>query len=49
MFKIKNILVSNKIVNEADFSTNRVFENTLNAKTFDILRYLLPSNVSTSL
>ncbi len=49
MPKIKSVLTSNKIVNEADFSTNRVFENTLNAKTFDILRYLLPSNVSTSL
>ena len=41
--------IQNEIVKESDFSSQRVFENTLNAKTFDILRYLLPSNVSTSL
>ena len=46
---VKEVLVQNEIVKESDFSSQRVFENTLNAKTFDILRYLLPSNVSTSL
>jgi hypothetical protein len=47
--KVKNILAENNIVNKSDFSSDRAYDNTLNAKTFDILRYLLPTNVSTSL
>jgi thymidylate synthase ThyX len=47
--KVKDILAQNNIVNKADFSSERAYDNTLNAKTFDILRYLLPTNVSTSL
>lgn len=47
--KVKSVLEKNKIVNRAEFSSDRSYDNTLNAKTFDIVRYLLPSNVSTSL
>lgn len=47
--KVKDVLVKNNIIKESDFSSSRAFENTLNAKTFDIVRYLLPSNISTSL
>lgn len=46
---VKESLVKNGIINEKDFSSYRVFERTLNAKAFDIVRYLLPSNISTSL
>lgn len=49
MPKVKDILEKNNIINKDEFSSQRAYENTLNAKTFDILRYLLPSNVSTSL
>ncbi len=47
--KVKEALATNKIVNKKEFSSDRVYENTLNAKTFDIVRYLLPANVCTSL
>lgn len=47
--KVKENLEKNKIVSKDEFSSDRAYENTLNAKTFDIVRYLLPSNVSTSL
>jgi len=46
---IKISLVQNNIISEKDFSSSRVFENTLNAKAFDIARYILPSNITTSL
>lgn len=46
---LKDILVQNKIFLPENFSNQRVYENTLNAKVFDIARYLLPSNVITSL
>lgn len=49
MPKVKETLTKNWVVKREEFSSDRAFENTLNAKTFDILRYLLPSNVSTSL
>lgn len=49
MPKVKETLAKNWVVKREEFSSDRSFENTLNAKTFDILRYLLPSNVSTSL
>jgi hypothetical protein len=47
--KVKDVLAKNGIVKEEEFSSPRAYDNTLNAKTFDILRYLLPTNVSTSL
>lgn len=47
--KIKDSLIKNKVINRDEFSSDRAFENTLNAKMFDIIRYLLPSNVATSL
>lgn len=47
--KVKEALEKNKVVNKDEFSSDRAYENTLNAKTFDIIRYLLPANVATSL
>lgn len=47
--KVKEILAQNGIVKKEEFSSERAYDNTLSAKTFDILRYLLPTNVSTSL
>ncbi len=47
--KVKEILAQNEIVKREEFSSERAYDNTLSAKTFDILRYLLPTNVSTSL
>ena len=47
--KVKLALEANKIVDRSEFKSDRSYENTLNAKTFDIVRYLLPSNVATSL
>jgi len=49
MPKVKAVLEKNNVIKKEDFSSHRVYENTLNAKTFDIMRYLLPTNVSTSL
>jgi hypothetical protein len=49
MPKVKEVLKLNSIVKREEFTSDRSFENTLSAKTFDIMRYLLPSNVSTSL
>ena len=46
---IKEILVANKMIVESDFKRKSAFERTLNAKVFDIVRYLLPSGVSTCL
>jgi hypothetical protein len=46
---VKETLKENQVVNREEFTSDRSFENTLNAKAFDIMRYLLPSNVSTSL
>lgn len=47
--KVKQALEDNKIVNREEFTSDRAYDNTLNAKTFDIVRYLLPANVATSL
>ncbi len=47
--KIKNAIAQNLIIKENDFESPQAFQRTLNAKVFDILRYLLPSSVSTSL
>jgi hypothetical protein len=46
---VKEALKNNEVVKREEFTSDRSFENTLNAKAFDIMRYLLPSNVSTSL
>lgn len=46
---IKEILVANKVIKKEDFKREDAFERTLNAKAFDIVRYLLPSGTSTSL
>ena len=46
---VKDSLEKNEIIKKWDFSSDRAYANTLNAKAFDIMRYLLPTNVSTSL
>lgn len=46
---VKKALQDNQIVKREEFTSDRSYENTLNAKVFDIVRYLLPSNVCTSL
>jgi len=46
---VKEVLIQNNIIKKEDFSSIKSYENTLNAKVFDIMRYLLPSNVATSL
>lgn len=46
---IKELLVANKIIKKEDFQRESAFNNTLNAKAFDICRYLLPSGVRTCL
>lgn len=46
---VKKALETNKIVSREEFTSDRSYENTLNAKVFDIIRFLLPSNISTSL
>lgn len=46
---VKEALSKNEVIKREEFASDRAFENTLNAKAFDILRYLLPSNVATSL
>jgi len=49
LVKVKKALVKNNIFKKEAFGSERAYENTLIAKTFDICRYLLPSSVSTSL
>ncbi|MDA3855194.1 MAG: FAD-dependent thymidylate synthase [Candidatus Woesearchaeota archaeon] len=46
---VKDVLVGNKVINRKDFQRESAFERTLNAKAFDIVRYLLPTGVATSL
>lgn len=46
---VKSVLEQNQIIKKDDFSSDRAYTNTLNAKAFDIMRYLLPTNVWTSL
>jgi hypothetical protein len=46
---VRKALEDNKILDREDFSSDRAYENTLNAKIFDVVRYLLPSNITTSL
>ncbi len=49
LMKVKQALIDNNIFKKNTFGSEKAYENTLNAKTFDICRYLLPSSVSTSL
>jgi hypothetical protein len=46
---VKVALEANAILKKEDFSNEKAYENTLNAKVFDIIRYVLPCNVATSL
>lgn len=46
---IKQVLIDNGVLKREDFTSERVFDNTLSAKVFDIMRYVLPVNVCTSL
>ncbi len=46
---VKEVLVHNKVIEERSFKRKDAFERTLNAKAFDIMRYALPTGVSTSL
>ncbi len=46
---IKEVLEKNNVLNKEEFSSERAYENTLYAKIFDIIRYVLPCNVATSL
>lgn len=46
---VKEVLVANRIINQEDFKAKDAFDRTLNAKAFDIVRYLLPTGVATSL
>lgn len=46
---VKQVLVENQVVKREDFERESAFKNTLNAKTFDIVRYLLPSGTATCL
>ncbi len=47
--QIKDALIKNKIIKNEDFKNENAFNNTLDAKTFDIARYVLPSSIMTSL
>jgi len=46
---VKKILDEYNVLKKEDFSSEKIYDSTLNAKVFDIMRYLLPCNVSTSL
>lgn len=46
---VKEILVKSKIINKEDFQRESAFERTLEAKAFDIVRYILPSGLGTCL
>lgn len=46
---VKAALEANGILKKEDFANEKAYENTLNAKIFDIVRYVLPCNVATSL
>ena len=47
--KIKKILEKNWVIKKDDFKNEKAFERTLEAKAFDIVRYILPSNISTAM
>ncbi len=46
---VKDVLDKNDVLKKETFTSEKVYDSTLNAKLFDIMRYLLPCNVSTSL
>lgn len=46
---VKDVLDKNNVLKKEEFSSEKVYDSTLNAKVFDIMRYVLPCNVSTSL
>ena len=46
---VKQALADNNVLKKEDFTSDRVYDATMNAKVFDIMRYVLPVNVCTSL
>jgi thymidylate synthase ThyX len=46
---VREFIIAEKIIQESDFKSPIAFKNTLNAKVFDTMRYLLPSSITTSL
>jgi thymidylate synthase ThyX len=46
---VKNVLDEHNVLHKEEFSSEKAYDSTLNAKVFDIMRYALPCNVSTSL
>lgn len=46
---VKDVLVGEGIIKREDFKRESAYERTLSAKAFDVVRYLLPSGVATSL
>jgi len=46
---VKEVLDKNDVLKKETFTNEKVYDSTLNAKLFDIMRYTLPCNVSTSL
>ncbi len=47
--QVKEQLDKNNIIDRSSCSSEKVYQKTLQAKTFDIVRYLLPVNIATSL
>jgi len=46
---VKDILDKNNVLKKEEFTSEKIYDSTLDAKVFDIMRYTLPCNVSTSL
>ena len=46
---VKACVDYNNVLKKEEFASEKAYDNTLNAKVFDIMRYVLPCNVSTSL
>lgn len=46
---VKQALIANGVLKQENFPSEKSFLKTVDAKAFDMVRYLLPSNVSTSL
>lgn len=46
---VKQVLLDNAIFNPWEFSSSAVLDRTVTAKAFDIVRYLLPASMTTSL
>ncbi|MCB9362859.1 FAD-dependent thymidylate synthase [Candidatus Woesearchaeota archaeon] len=47
--EVKAALVANNIISKGDFERESAFIRTLDAKAFDVMRYVLPTSVSTCL